>query len=180
MARSTARGSLTALILATLVFGLASCSDQEIQNSPPYSCEVIPRHAFVLTTDPEDQNDPLEVDVKEGNFNSGYYSCVAEKGGSRFIYHQWQGDQAADGRKIMLSGRKFDAKDVPAEMGEGWVGSPLGTGWVHWRCDDQAVLSEISYPAVRERDEAEDILRLLEIAQQRYAELNDCEIRPPK
>lgn len=181
LAQSSGLRAIAAGTVAFLLVG--GCSDVPIEASPPYACQVIPVNVFdtALSDDPSQSDDTMQTIINDGDFDSGYFSCTAEKDQYLVIYHQWQGaKQVTEGRKAMLSWEDKDAGNVPPEMGEGRIDSPLSSGWVHWRCGDQPVLSQISYPFVSDRDRRADILRLLEIAQQRYAELNDCEIRPTR
>ena len=61
---------------------------------------------------------------------------------------------------------------------------PGSDAWVFWRCDSKPVLTKVVLghgTPTEGRDPSKDIVRLMEIVQQRYSELNgDCEIRPPE
>lgn len=171
----------TIVAAASMLAILASgCSDTVIENRPPYACTVIPHHVFDLQADSDENATPVETKVNEGSFTSEFYDCMAENERFRYFYQQWQGSKAAEGRRAVMSRPVYEHENVPADMGEGWIDSPRGTAWVNWRCDDRPVLSRVSAPGDRERDEKKDLLRLLEIAQERYAQINDCTIRPPE
>lgn len=172
--------SLFLTLLTSVMLPTYGCSAPEIENGAPYLCQVIPKDAVRLVSRPDDEGSAIEEKVLEGNFSGDFYSCIAEKGLSDLGYQHWRGEPTGQAREGMLSLTGEYAEPVPSSMGEGYVDLVGSPGWVYWRCDGERILSRISYPGERDRDEQQDVLRLLEIAQQRYAELNDCEIRPPK
>lgn len=184
-------------VIAAACCLLAGCSEdnapaapptEAIQSEPPYLCGVIPESSVELmyaTVHPRPKT--IKDKVLHGDLTQNEFSCVVktDKGFTLLNYFQHKGRGSSDRYEDKLSLVDEDIMDrIPTRIGIGWVDSSLGGygGWALWNCDNRSVFSEFHYSTLPEHDERdleEDTTRLLEIAQQRYAELNDCEIRPP-
>ena len=179
---------------------LAACAGETpkpgapLRDDPPYVCQVIPEIALkqVLLTDgsyEEHVNNDLGV--------PNNYSCDAsadptasvgitlrEGSYAEFSYKNIQEDNPPD---------PTSEERLPVRMGEGWYtkewSSNPGTEtlsshvWVYWRCGRSPALANVwlyGHPT-EGRNASEDLVRLMEIVQERYSELNgDCEISPPE
>jgi hypothetical protein len=177
---------------------LTACSNAPdagtpLENKAPYLCTVLPENALTAVF-PADRS--YEESIGLGTFDDSAFVCSANAGSEAAVsYSQALGRNAS--REFAKARRESQADSdaeqrVPARMGDGWLiprwpGDPRKAerssgGSVYWRCDGEPVLSTIGLERgtpVAGRGPANDIVRLLEIAQERYAEINHCTIRPP-
>lgn len=194
------RRGLGLLVLAALA-PLAACSgaapdaNTPLTNEPPYLCQVFPESALETIFPADEHYEEYVPDRIEG---SAYYACDVSAGGKAgFGYRRVEGRSAEIDYEMRLQDDPPDPASeerLPPRMGTGWYtprwpgdptkAEPGSDVWAFWRCDSKPVLTTVVLghgTPIEGRDPSKDIVRLMEIVQERYSELNgDCEIRPPE
>lgn len=190
----TSRFRLALVALALLIAGCTSedppaKGHEPIVGRPPYLCQVIPADAPHLLY-------PVEGSSKQGAYQESRFSDSKDAfGDNEYIctlkptekshpgqlsYRQFRSSMADEIHENLV---RLAGRSVSSDSGVGLlnIDSIAPTGWVYWRCNDDHVLSEISYkkgPGTEERNAREDLTALLRIAQKRFAEIENCEIKP--
>lgn len=176
-------------LLLLVVFLLAvSCTNAErpraLVNSAPYWCHLLPQEAIRIVSD---SSTGEEVELRGGLLDDNKYFCSVRDTGAAGSLATIRVDRRNETPRAVRLARGAtgdEAVPIPKSVGEGET--YMGFGWALWRCDNEPVYISIDlYPSYLQPDDApdrdvtRDLVALLRVAQQRYAELAECEVKAP-
>lgn len=178
-------GYVSSLVATALLAGCTNepAAESSLINEPPYWCELVPKEALVEVQQLEDDEPFTGKEFTAGRmlYRDDYECSVSILDQARLVLRVqvYRGDTAREELPDISSRTDLEPAVVPPRLGQGQAS--FDEGWVLWRCDQKLILSylDLRDASAPGREIEPQVIRLLEIAQRRYAELATCDVETP-